>query len=240
MAVQKKLQTRKEQILQAAERTFAEKGYQEATISDVAREAKVSEATIYDYFTSKEELLFLIPGATARRGKDNLEYLLRFIRSSADRIRAYIHNHLSFYQDHPDYASVAMLILKSNRKFVETEAYKDVQELSRVLLDVIKEGIASGEFRSDIDPFLIRSAILGTIEHQVTRQVLLGKPENLVELVDPLTELIVGGIKARDGGKDWNLRVVLSESEPQGENKISPKGEGKMAGALKAKKSLKG
>jgi hypothetical protein len=87
---------------------------------------------------------------------------------------------------------------------------------------------------------LIRSAILGTIEHLVTRQVLLGKPENLVELVDPLTELIVGGIKARDGGKHWNLKVVLSESEPQGENKINPKGEGRMAGAPKAKKSLKG
>ena len=180
MAIQKKLQTRKDQILQAAERTFAQKGYQEATISDVAREAKVSDATIYEYFTSKEELLFLIPGATARRGKENLEHVLRFIRSSADKIRAFIYDHLNFYQNHPDYASVSMLILKPNRKFLETEAYKDVQELSRILLQVIKEGMARGEFRSEIDPYLVRSAILGTIEHQVTRQVLLGKPENLV------------------------------------------------------------
>jgi TetR/AcrR family fatty acid metabolism transcriptional regulator len=213
LAIQKKLQTRKEQILQAAERTFAQKGYQEATISDVAREAKVSDATIYEYFTSKEELLFLIPGATARRGKENLEHVLRFIRSAADKIRAFIYDHLNFYQNHPDYASVSMLILKPNRKFLETEAYKDVQELSRILLQVIKEGMARGEFQSDFDPYLIRSAILGTIEHQVTRQVLLGKPENLVELTDPLTEMIVGGIKAREATKVWNFSIDLGEGE---------------------------
>jgi hypothetical protein len=50
------------------------------------------------------------------------------IRSAADKIRAFIYDHLNFYQNHPDYASVSMLILKPNRKFVETEAYKDVQE----------------------------------------------------------------------------------------------------------------
>ena len=239
MAIQKKSTARKEQILQAAERAFAQKGYQEATISDVAREAKVSEATIYEYFTSKDELLFLIPGATARRGKENLEHVLRLIRSSADKIRAFIYDHFNFYQNHPDYASVAMLILKPNRKFLETEAYKDVQELSRILLQVIKEGMARGEFRSDFDPYLIRSAVLGTIEHLVARQVLLGKPENLVALVDPLTEMIVGGIKARDEEKDWNLRVVLSEGVKKEENEFILEREDRKAGALKKIKKIK-
>jgi len=209
LAVQKKSPTRKEQILQAAEQVFAQKGFHDATIADVARKAKVSEATIYEYFPSKEELLFLIPGATARRGKENLEHVLRLIRSAADKIRAFLYDHLNFYQNHPDYASVSMLILKPNRKFVETEAYKDVQELARVLLQVIKEGMASGEFRSDLDPYLVRSAILGTIEHLVVRRVLLGKPENLIALVDPLTDLILGGIKAPEEEKAWHFQVNL-------------------------------
>jgi TetR/AcrR family fatty acid metabolism transcriptional regulator len=211
MTNSKKSPTRKEQILQAAERVFAQKGYQEATVADVAREAKVSEATIYEYFPSKEELLFLIPGATARRGKEKLEHVLQFIRSSADKIRAFVFDHLNFYQNHPDYASVAMLILKSNRKFLETEAYKDVQELSRVLFQIIKEGMVSGEFRSGIDPYLIRSAILGTIEHLVIRQVLLGKPKNLVELVDPLSDMILGGIRASEAGKVYRFSIQLDE-----------------------------
>ena len=45
-------------ILKAAEKILAQKGFHEATISDIAKKAEVSEATIYDYFSSKEELLF--------------------------------------------------------------------------------------------------------------------------------------------------------------------------------------
>jgi TetR/AcrR family fatty acid metabolism transcriptional regulator len=224
MAVQKKSSTRKEQILQAAERVFAQKGFYDATISDVARQAKVSEATIYEYFNSKEELLFLIPGATARRGKESLEQALPFIRSAADKIRAYVYNHLNFYQHHPEYASVAMLFLKTNRKFAETEAYHDVQELSRVLLRVIREGIAGGEFRADLDPYLIRSAILGTIEHLVTRRVLLGKPQDLLVLTDPLTDLIVSGIRTREEAKVLNFSVGWGEGEKREEDRAASPG----------------
>ena len=45
-------------MLKAAENIFARKGFHAATVSDIARKAKVSEGTIYEYFTSKEELLF--------------------------------------------------------------------------------------------------------------------------------------------------------------------------------------
>jgi TetR/AcrR family transcriptional regulator, fatty acid metabolism regulator protein len=221
LAIQKKSTTRNEQILQAAEQVFARKGYHDATISDVARQAKVSDATIYEYFSSKEDLLFSLPGKTARRGKENLEQVLPFIRSYADKIRAYIYNHLNFYQNHPDYASVAILILKPNRKFVETEAYRDVQDLSRVLLQVIQEGIAAGEFRSDLDPLLARSAILGTIEHLVIRQVLLGKPEDLVALVNPLTDLIVGGIIFREEVPTYKNKEAADRSA--GKDKKNPR-----------------
>jgi TetR/AcrR family transcriptional regulator, fatty acid metabolism regulator protein len=223
MAVQKKTTTRKEQILKAAEQVFARKGYHDATISDVARQAKVSDATIYEYFSSKEDLLFSLPGETARRGTENLEQVLPFIRSYADKIRAFIYNHLSFYQSHPDYAAVALLILKPNRKFVETEAYKDVQELSRVLLQVIQEGIAAGQFRSDLDPLLVRSAILGTIEHLVIRQVLLEKPQDLVAMVDPLTDLIVGGIAVREGARVQDSIAPAGDMTPSREPKGRPR-----------------
>lgn len=203
-------------MLRAAERVFAKKGFQDATISDVAREAKVSDATIYEYFPSKEELLFSIPGETARRGKENVESVLKFIRRGEDKIRCIIYHYLWFYKSHPDYASVAMLILKQNRKFLETRAYADVRQLSSVILDVIKEGMATGEFRPDTNPYLIRTVILGSIEHMVIRWVLLGKPDNLVEFVDPLTDLIVGGIGVREPEEGLKLIVKMESEGPAG------------------------
>jgi len=51
---------RRSEILTAAGRLFAEKGYHRTTTHDIAAEAEVSEGTIYNYFSSKEDLLFAI------------------------------------------------------------------------------------------------------------------------------------------------------------------------------------
>lgn len=227
MARTKKSGTRKEQILRAAEQVFAKKGFQEATVSDVARKAGLSDATIYEYFSSKEELLFSIPGQTARRAKENMEHLLNHIRGASNKIRAIIYDYLYFYETHPDYAAVAMLNLKQNRNFLTTGAYEDVRALSRLILRVIEEGIAAGEFRSDINPFLVRSVILGTIEHVVIRGVLLGAPESLVELVDPLADLIIDGIRREEHPKTWNLQVSFPPPEGTQTEKRSSTGKTK-------------
>lgn len=213
MATLRKSETRKIQILRAAEQVFAQKGFQEATVSDVARKAGLSDATIYEYFPSKEELLFSIPGQTARRAKESMEHMLNHVRGASSKIRAIIYDYLFFYQTHPDYAAVAMLTLKQNRKFLKTSAYEDVRELSRLILRVIEEGIGSGEFRPDVNPYLVRSVILGTIEHMVIRGVLLGVPEDLVASVDPLTDLIIGGIQREEKPKALNLHVSFPPQE---------------------------
>ena len=53
-------QSRTQQILVAASRTFCEKGYRNATIIDIAKEAELSPGTIYLYFKNKEHLFFCL------------------------------------------------------------------------------------------------------------------------------------------------------------------------------------
>jgi len=55
------VEARRRQILEAARRVFARRGFEGARISEVAKEAGVSEGTIYNYFRSKEDLLVHIP-----------------------------------------------------------------------------------------------------------------------------------------------------------------------------------
>jgi len=55
------IEDRKKQILQAATRVFAAKGFEGATISDIAREASMSEGSIYNYFKNKNDLLISLP-----------------------------------------------------------------------------------------------------------------------------------------------------------------------------------
>ena len=56
MRERKKARTRRV-IADAAARLFAERGYEQVAVSDVAREAEVSEQTVYNYFPTKEQLV---------------------------------------------------------------------------------------------------------------------------------------------------------------------------------------
>jgi AcrR family transcriptional regulator len=225
MAAHKKSLTRRAQILTAAEHVFSLKGFPDATISDVAREAGVSDATIYEYFPSKEELLFSIPGETTTKGNEILEFHLNYVRGAANKIRSIIYHYVSFYQHHPDYASVAMLTLKTNRKFLETEAYQRVREGARVILRVIREGIESGEFKPETDAYLVRSVIIGTIEHIVIRWLLLERGENLLEAVDPLTDLIIDGMGNQSRNRHLDFRITLDPFEEHRECNLPQEGE---------------
>ncbi|HQO03857.1 MAG TPA: TetR/AcrR family transcriptional regulator [Spirochaetota bacterium] len=210
MAVSSKSEARRDQIQRAAEKVFARSGFQESTISDIAKEAGLSDATIYEYFPSKEELLFSIPGELTLEEKEFLEFHLAHVRGAGNKLRSLIYHYLWFWQSHPDYASVAMLILKQNRKFVDTEAYRIIQETYRMIPDIIRDGIASGEFDPSIRIGVATSMVLGAIEHMVVHRLLHGKPDDLLDYVDYLTDTVLRGIQKQDSAKDVTVHVTVN------------------------------
>lgn len=202
-------------IIQAAEEVFAKKGFHEATISEIAKRAKVSEATIYEYFSSKEDLLFSIPVEVTEQFMKENEKILRYIDGAENKLRALIHRRIELFSTNENYAKITTMILKTNRNFLDTEGYKLVQESSRCWTSVLEEGIESGEFRAGIDIYLIRAMIWGTIEHLVIRKSLLGKPENISTLFDDIVDVILKGIKVNDKAQQVNYHFVLKEKNKE-------------------------
>ena len=123
--------------------------------------------------------------------------ILPYIRGTENKLRALVQRYLTLYQNNPHYSALIMLQLKANRNFLKTSAYKVVQGIAHQLLDIIQEGIDNGTFKKDTNPLLVRSMILGTIEHLCIRWHLLGAPSNLIELCDPLVDIILDGIKVQ-------------------------------------------
>ena len=192
-----KTQIRKKNIIDTATRVFAQRGFQEATITEIAKEAKVSEASIYEYFSTKEGLLFSIPAESSHTLFEVMAFHLKLIRGAANKLRAIVFLFMDSYQNHPDFAAVLMLFLKHNKKFLDTKGHHAIKEGIKQITQVIEEGIENNEFRKDLNPYLVRSMILGTIEHLVTNWVMTGNPENLTEFVDPLIDSIIQGIEAQ-------------------------------------------
>ena len=86
-----------QQILKTSAKIFAEKGFHHTSVRDIARTTKMSLSGLYYYFTTKEELLYLI------QERCFVTLLQRWEQSGSPdldvraRIRAFAENHLSFF-----------------------------------------------------------------------------------------------------------------------------------------------
>lgn len=187
---------RKNKIIQTALVIFAEKGFQEATVSEISKAAGVSEATVYEYFKTKEDLLFAIPEEITEEAFNEWGKVLPYLRGTEAKLRAIVQGYMTLYENNPPYTALVLIQIKVYKNFLKTRAYKIIQDVSRLLLGCIQEGIDNGSFKKDTNPFLVRSMILGTIENLCIRRHLLGKPSNLVEQVDPMVDVILSGIRA--------------------------------------------
>lgn len=220
MSVKSLKEARRDQILKSAEKVFSEKGYLNSTISDVAKETGVSDTTIYEYFSSKEDLLFSIPKEGIELGKKMLDSHLNYITGTKNKLRGMIYHLCKFYQDNRHFASISLMTLKTNRKFMETETYSDLIGYYQIMIDVIREGIDAGELKSDIDPYFVRSVIIGSVEFIIIRWLMYGCPDDKTQPVlnvDPLFRLVMNGIKKNRGMRNLNFRIKIEPDLDQAE-----------------------
>ena len=211
MANSNRKDNRKNEIIDAALKVFSEKEYQDATISEITKLVGISEATMYEYFSSKEDLLFAIPGKITAEAIDFIEQILPYIRGAEGKIKAIVQNYLTVCQNNPEYTSLVMLQLKTNKNFRLTEAFKIIRKGSRILLDCIREGIEDGTFKSTTDPYLEKAIILGTIEHLCTRWRMKGSPGNLIEHGDRIVNSVLHGIVEKKDARHVSLHLELDD-----------------------------
>ncbi len=200
MTDRNKPKTRKDRILDAALRIFAEKGFQNATITEISKKAGVSEATIYEYFGTKEDLLFAIPEKISNDTFEASSKVIPYIKGAEEKIRAILLFYVQLYQSNPDYSALVLLQLMSNKRFRQTPAHAAIRKSSHGLLDCIREGLADGSFKKDADPYLIRSMLMGTIEHLFIHWHMQGMPKrekSIADMLDPLLEVVFDGIRAK-------------------------------------------
>jgi len=87
------------EICRKSANLFSSKGYVNATLKDVARAAGISKGGIYHYFTTKEELLFVILYRYMDRTLQELKDKLKATSNSRQKIRIFIEHHISHYRD---------------------------------------------------------------------------------------------------------------------------------------------
>jgi len=154
---------REQEILSAAAKVFRDKGYQRATIQDVAEEVGLLKGSIYYYIKSKEELLFKIGITPLKAITDALREIVSQEISPEEKLRAAIKTRLrAFDQYYPD---IFVFLHERFDELPEKERAflkKGQKEDETLWIKILKEGIEKGTFRKGADVKMIAKAISGT------------------------------------------------------------------------------
>jgi len=188
----------KTKIIDAAKKLFADKGYQQTTIAEIAGAVGLSEGSIYEHFKGKEDLLLTIPDIWVKEAIDEVESQLFGIEGAVNKLRKYLWWYLRYIENEPWTAKVVFLFLKTNPNFLETDVYPNVKTFYSYLTKIFEEGRETGEFREDLDPFVARAILLGTIEHMVIRWLLKEMKYPLFNDVEKIFRTLVDGFRKRE------------------------------------------
>jgi TetR/AcrR family fatty acid metabolism transcriptional regulator len=182
---------KRERILDAAIKVFAEKGFFSAKVSEIAREAGVADGTIYLYFRSKDDLLISLFEDRMERINAALRVRLAQEPTAIAKLRRFIEMHLELVEHQRALVEVLTVELRQSAKFMREYKNPKFGEFLKVLAGIVEEGQRSGELRTDISPPLVARAVFGALD-ELTLARALGRSEAIAGSV--IAELLIFGI----------------------------------------------
>ncbi len=193
---------KRKRLLHAAIQTFGRRGFHEAKIADIAAEAGVAEGTVYLYFRNKEDLL----GCVFDETMDEVLAQARAIRhaegTAAEKATKLVGLHFSFIGQDRDLASVFQIELRRSARHVERFSRVKLSEYFRLLDGVLKEGIASGELRKDLEPRVAVRILFGAADEILSEWLLSGDAKPVADAEKLVGTLLKGFLFCENDAKE--------------------------------------
>ena len=190
------LEDKRRQLLDAAVRVFARKGYHASRVGDIAEEAGVAHGLLYHYFKSKDKVLEAVFHENWSLLVARIESVEETEEPAADQLRHISAIVLRTWLHLPDVVRVVIQEFGRSPELAERigELTLPIDALERV----ITRGIENGEFRKDIDPTFAATVVYGSIDELLTGWVLGRLPsgeEDVAKAEQTLIELILVGLQ---------------------------------------------
>lgn len=185
-------------ILTAATKVFAKKGFFNARISDIAKEAKVADGTIYLYFNNKYDILISIFdkefGAIHTRALQMMENET----DPEEMLRFFIAYHLEAMKKNKHFAGVIQVELRQAEKQIKEYRNTKFADYVNLIASIISHGQDQNIFRADVNPDIVKRLIYGALE-ETSRvwNVSLESNYSLDETVNQLAEILLKGLRKK-------------------------------------------
>ena len=194
---------RREEIIQEAKKLLLKFGFRKTTMEDIAKAARIAKATLYHYFTSKEDIFREIIHREGNTLRKKLQEAVARGRTPREKLENYARTRLHFLRELVPYYKLLTEKYYSHIPFVEKER-KDFDSFELNTLEVIlREGVEKGEFEIP-DPrlyaFLILQVMKGLEYPLATGKALNldGKELKLDDALQYLLDILVRGIGKKE------------------------------------------
>lgn len=187
---------RHRQILDAAIKVFAERGFHKSRVSDIAREANVADGTIYLYFKSKDDILISVFEETMAEMTDGAEAAVAAAGDPLDGLRAFAVFHMENVERHRDVAKVLQVELRLSNTFMKEYKPTRLQRYMDIVGNLIEEGQRRGDVRPDASPIILRRAFFGALDEIAMQWILTPNPRyGLRDSAEQIAALFIRGLR---------------------------------------------
>jgi TetR/AcrR family transcriptional regulator, cholesterol catabolism regulator len=186
------LNRRRREILNAALHLFVEKGFPETSMREIAEAAGVGKSTLYDYFSSKDEILIAFVVDEVHQIEGQAREIIAQDLSAAEKLRRILRAHLDYMLANKR----LNLKLSYEAQRLSVESIARIQEhrhdYQDMLCDLLQEGIRNGEFRP-VNPLLAIRSMFSLITTTVYTTRPTGTPEQMLQ---EALDIIFKGLEA--------------------------------------------
>lgn len=192
-----KYKIRDENIIETAERIIKEKGYYRFKISDISDDLDIAKGTIYNHYSSKEELLFKLIYPKLRNLKSSLSEIVNMENTFEEKFRLFIRAainsdyHQFVLASFPD---MSVLFQNKNRDKMDEIQGEIIEEFTSVLRLGIKEGVVNEDISLDYLSYQILSSI-----NPLLYGILVNETEKMTEeeFIEDVTNFLFNGLRRR-------------------------------------------
>src|SRR5215208_8257389 len=188
---------KRDAILRAAIDVFAERGFFNAQVADVARAAGIAAGTVYLYFKNKDDLLVSIFERSMREGLEHSRAAVADLGDPAERLRRLARGHLARLGSDRKLAVVFQVELRQSTKFMERFSSTLLRDYLGLIRQAIADGQRQGIFRGDIKPTSAAKMLFGALDEMATNWILSRRRYSLEAEADAVVDFFINGARAR-------------------------------------------
>lgn len=183
-------------IIQAAIKVFARTGFFNARISDIAKEAKVADGTIYLYFNNKYDILLSLFEEEISKIIVQVKHAIDKESDPARMLEIFALYHLKLVEKNEELAEVLQMELRQSNKFMKEYRNTKFIEYVDIISVIIHKGQEMNVFRKDVMPGIFKRAFFGALDEMSRLWILTPNPPySIEETANHIASIFLAGIR---------------------------------------------